>query len=187
MADNFHFDLTGVALETGLEIAFGGRRKMVGWYVQEPGDAPRCRSYQSMQDALVKAELIEPITEEEVKRLRGKTEHGRLAHKVTWSMHEDGWELRPIARRDPAVPRMVLFWSDFDSKSVIQKLPAPMTAAEAAPFIKSWLATVSAGSQPDHDGDNEVGVRVYNEAWTHIGSWHSAFCAVEPVWLMYGK
>lgn len=80
--------------------------------------------------------------------------------------------------------RLVLFWAEHDQMS---KLPAPMTAEQVEPFVKAWLGAADYGRQPDHDGDNGKGWRVYNEAWGHVaGSWE-AFVAIEPVWLMYGK
>lgn len=172
MSDNFHFDLTGVPLETALGIAFGSSRRMVGWYVEPPGK----RLAKSL-DALARVVALHEI----------ETEGRRLANRAASSLRQEGWELRPVVHRDLSVPRMVLFWADFDGKDVMQKLPAPMGVAEAVPFVKSWLGSADYGHEPDHDGDNSKGCRVYNEAWTHIGQWHAAFAAIEPVWLMHGK
>jgi hypothetical protein len=83
---------------------------------------------------------------------------------------------------------MVFFWSDYEKVPGYQPLPFPFKAADAADFAGKWLKhTASYGSEPDHDGDNSPGWRVYNEAWTHVNGWHSAFCAVRPVWMMNGK
>lgn len=49
------------------------------------------------------------------------------------------------------------------------------------------IAHADYGRQPDHDGDNEKGWRLYNETWGMVGGDHSAFAAVEPAWAMYGK
>lgn len=188
MADNFHFDLTGVPLETCLDIAFGSYRKLVGWHVEQRGDGPLCGSRQAMQNALVTAKLVEePPEVDKKKHTVGTTDLSRTLQQVSTSLRRDGWELRAIVKRDPSVPRMVLFWSDFDGKNYMQRLPAPMTATETVPFVKAWLGSANYGHEPDHDGDNTKGWRVYNESWGHIGQWHSAFAAIEPVWLMHGK
>lgn len=70
----------------------------------------------------------------------------------------------------------------------VQKLPYPMQGKALIEFAWHWLETAADyGRQPDHDGDNEKGWRVYNEAWGHVGSSVYAFVAVAPVWAMYGK
>lgn len=80
--------------------------------------------------------------------------------------------------------RLVLFWTKHDAMTA---LPAPMNAEEAESFVKAWLGAADYGSQPDHDGDNSKGWRVYNEAWGHVAGMYQAFVAIEPTWLMYGK
>lgn len=141
MPDNFHFDLTGVPLDTCLKIAFDSTpgKKAVAWAVQEAFTADPNKS----------------------------------------------WE--KSSRR-----RLILFWHENAKKDGgdcdVQMLPAPMDVEAAVPFVKSWLRAENYGGQPDHDGDNGQGWRVYNEAWTKIeraGSY--SFVAIEPVWLMYGK
>lgn len=80
--------------------------------------------------------------------------------------------------------RLVLFWHESGGGT---PLPAPMDAEAAIPFIKAWLAEADYGKQPDHDGDNGKGWRIYNEAWGHVARNHYAFVAIEPEWIMYGK
>lgn len=65
--------------------------------------------------------------------------------------------------------------------------PAPLTAEQAVETVKSWLNTADYGNQPDHDGDNGRGWRIYNESWGHVDGMWQAFVAIEPAWLMYGK
>jgi hypothetical protein len=66
-------------------------------------------------------------------------------------------------------------------------LPYPMDVAMLSAFVWGWLGTVERGREPDHDGSNGKGWRVYNEAWGHVGGNHRAIVAVQPAWAMYGK
>jgi len=67
-------------------------------------------------------------------------------------------------------------------------LPFKLDAVGAADFVTRWLAEAKYPSEPDHDGDNGKGWRVYSGSWghPHSGNW-SSFVAVQPAWAMYGK
>jgi hypothetical protein len=80
--------------------------------------------------------------------------------------------------------RLVLYWTDSPKAT---KLPFPMTLEQAADFAAGWLEHADYGSEPDHDGDNGKGWRLYCEGWGHVDRDHCAFAAVQPVWAMYGK
>jgi hypothetical protein len=73
-----------------------------------------------------------------------------------------------------------------DPDSVISKLPYPMDVNAATQFAWFWLQSSAAAPclepEPDHDGDNKVGWRVYSE----VGE-SQALLAVQPIWAMYGK
>lgn len=62
-----------------------------------------------------------------------------------------------------------------------------MTPADATAFAKGWLRDVDMGREPDHDGDNGRGFRVFTEAWGKVAGHTYAICAIEPVWACYGK
>lgn len=96
---------------------------------------------------------------------------------------EWGQKYEPGAQIDV---RMVLYWSDQNVKD-LNRFPAVMGPDELETIIRAWLSERHYGPQPDHDGDNDKGWRVYNEGWTHVSGEWQAFAAVEPVWLMYGK
>ncbi len=81
---------------------------------------------------------------------------------------------------------LVLYWSD-SNVTGINKFPSPLTAEQVEPMILQWLKDADYGNQPDHDGDNDKGWRVFNEAWGHINSEWQSFVAIQPIWLMYGK
>jgi hypothetical protein len=136
MADNFHFDLTGVPLDKSLEIAFMG--------------APGNRTYGW-------AEIpVDPTNK---------------SHEAVWGASKTG-------------KRLVFYWSTTVN---MNPFPAPLSYEDVVPFVKAWLKAADYGQQPDQDGDNGKGCRVYNEAWGHVAGDHYAFVAIEPVWLMYGK
>lgn len=65
--------------------------------------------------------------------------------------------------------------------------PFKMDAIGAADFARRWLAEQDYGPQPDHDGSNTKGWRVYNEMWGHVDGMWTAICAVQPVWAWHGK
>lgn len=80
---------------------------------------------------------------------------------------------------------LVLCWSEHSSG--MTPLPAPMNAEEAVVFVRSWLRSVPYPKEPDHDGSNSKGWRVYNEKWGHVRGGHYDFVAIEPTWLWHGK
>lgn len=84
---------------------------------------------------------------------------------------------------------MVLFWTEPTQslKHNAQKLPYKMDPIAAIDFVWNWLKTADYEQQPDHDGDNGKGWRIFNEAWGHVKSEWAAICAIQPVWAMYGK
>src|SRR5690349_24893058 len=46
--------------------------------------------------------------------------------------------------------------------------------------LEAWLAEADYGPQPDHDGDNSKGWRIYNEAWGHVDNLWGAIVAIQP-------
>lgn len=83
-----------------------------------------------------------------------------------------------------ATKRLVLFWADHPTMT---RFPAQMNATQAEPFILAWLGEAAYGREPDHDGDNSKGFRIYNEDWGHAAGHWEAFMSVEPIWLLHGK
>lgn len=91
------------------------------------------------------------------------------------------WKVDSVAN----TPRLILYWTPSSTATL---LPAPLSEVEAiSAFVKSWLMWTDYGSEPDHDGHNTKGWRVYNESWGSVNHEWEAFVAIEPVWLMYGK
>ena len=98
---------------------------------------------------------------------------------VGWSTHE----------RTEADPQRIVFY-EFEAPEVKGYAPLPFAAGgeHLAFLIEGWLqAKACYGKEPEHDGDNGRGFRLYNEGWGHVdGNWQ-AFMAVSPAWAMYGK
>lgn len=66
--------------------------------------------------------------------------------------------------------------------------PSPMPVDFVATMIHEWLKTAEYPEEPDHDGSNDRGWRLYKEAWGRINKFgHGSIGAVEPMWIEYGK
>jgi hypothetical protein len=93
--------------------------------------------------------------------------------------------------REPKPLRLVFYDNRYKSSEPEggdqTALPFTLDAAGAADFAARWLAEADYGKQPDHDGDNGRGWRLYNESWGHVDGHFSAIIAVAPNWAMYGK
>lgn len=83
-------------------------------------------------------------------------------------------------------PRLVLAWTDAGEGWT--PLLAAAGPQQAAAMIQQWLDERDYGPEPDHDGSNGRGFRVYNDAWGHVNPYGwPAFVAVQPNWAWYGK
>ncbi len=89
-----------------------------------------------------------------------------------------------VGYRIDAEKGMIFYWSI--SKNMTP-FPFKMDAEGAAHFVLRWLKEADYGQEPDHDGHNGRGWRLYNEDWGHISNEWQAFVAIQPVWAMYGK
>lgn len=110
--------------------------------------------------------------------IKGDLEKGR----------KGAWE----ASKEPSGPRgdrLAFFWST--PKGEINDAAHPFIVKPSnltlALMIDAWLTETEFPQQPDHDGSNSRGWRIYNETWGHVeGSFYGCF-AVEPRWQMHGK
>lgn len=93
---------------------------------------------------------------------------------------EEGYRKAPAKKK-----RLVFMWVEGGDDAI--KLPFKLDAAGAADFARRWLAEADYGREPDHDGDNGKGWRLYNEGWGHVDGEYQGFIAVTPQWAMYGK
>lgn len=76
-------------------------------------------------------------------------------------------------------PTLILYWHEHSGGT---PLPYAMGELSTLPFIQGWLNDVDYGRQPDHDGSNGKGWRVF-----HIPDYSYSFVAIQPVWAWYGK
>lgn len=86
---------------------------------------------------------------------------------------------------------MLLFWHDDESfKPRPTPLPYKMKDEVLVSFVWHWLEDYwenDPHSEPDHDGSNSHGWRVFNEEWGHVAGSHYGVVGVQPVWAMHGK
>ncbi len=83
--------------------------------------------------------------------------------------------------------KIVLYWVMPENGHTVSKLPYAMTKEQIAEFTYGWLQSVEYPEQPDHDGSNSKGWRIYNEDWGHVDDRWEAYAAIKPVWAMHGK
>ncbi len=102
-----------------------------------------------------------------------------LAVRLAFSQNKStvGWRVLPTHG-------LVLFWVKTEG---INLFPASLDAEGAADMAWRWLKEADYGPEPDHDGSNSRGWRIYNEDWGHVADSYQAICAVQPEWVMHGK
>lgn len=81
-------------------------------------------------------------------------------------------------------PTLIMLWGN---ETGTEKLPFPLNLDGTIQFVKGWLKDVEYGHQPDHDGSNGRGWRLFTENWGHVAGFRCAIVAAQPVWAMYGK
>jgi hypothetical protein len=96
-------------------------------------------------------------------------------------------DAEPATERVPYKPRRLVFLWTAATQLGTQELPFKLDAAGAVEFARRWLNEQDFGREPDHDGDNKRGWRVYNEAWGRVDNQYQGFIAIAPAWAMYGK
>lgn len=81
---------------------------------------------------------------------------------------------------------LILHWHGDDKES--KELPYPLRVDEAINFVSGWLENAgNPGKEPDHDGDNGAGWRVFTEYWGNVGDASYSILAIQAAWAMYGK
>jgi hypothetical protein len=89
-----------------------------------------------------------------------------------------------LKQDEGGIPTLVLLWCEEHHET---PLPFFLDLEGSIQFVKKWLEVVDYGKQPDHDGDNKRGWRLFTEEWGHVAKHHGAIVAVQPAWAMYGK
>jgi hypothetical protein len=108
------------------------------------------------------------------------------AMRLAFSQHSKATHYAIREADDKKPRRIVFFWAESVAKGAAP-FPFKMDAEGCADFAWRWLSEVDFGSEPDHDGDNGKGWRVYNEGWGHVDGEWAGIIAVAPEWAMYGK
>jgi hypothetical protein len=108
------------------------------------------------------------------------TSHGTESFKIAMNLLEHN---KVVGYREDG-NNLILYWAESPKMT---KLPFPMTISQASDFVLGWLEHANYGEEPDHDGHNRHGWRIFNESWGHIGGEWQAFVVIEPVWAEFGK
>lgn len=188
MSDNFHFDLTGVDHNLAMQVAFSHNRAATHWF--ETPALPR---------PINGANKAHSFIWDKYKEAYPKASHESWPQNVPprfvlcWTKPSDktvqpagisrGWSMgwTSVERNRPDLIGRAI---DIE----VNAFPGKGIGHEAVwPFIEAWLKEADYGSQPDTDGHNSKGWRIFNEGWGHVCGMWQAFVAIEPEWLTYGK
>lgn len=105
------------------------------------------------------------------------------ATNVYWGNPTSHHEVR-LEPDDTGVPTLILFWT---AASGAEQFAYPHDLERTNEFVKGWLKSVEYGPEPDHDGDNGKGWRVFTDFWGQIAGASSSIVGIQPAWAMYGK
>lgn len=120
----------------------------------------------------------------------GKATHYKVAKyvdKKTYYLDDSGKTTGHSVKMeedDKGVPTLILLWHEECSAL---PLPYHYDLEASTGLVEGWLKSVDYGREPDHDGYNEKGWRIFTERWGHVAGHHYAIVAVQPSWAMYGK
>lgn len=80
---------------------------------------------------------------------------------------------------------LVFYWV---TAHEVQMLPFELDVKGMIDFTTRWLGVnPPVRPEPDHDGDNGKGFRIWCDSWGHVNSEYQAFVAIKPEWACYGK
>lgn len=79
---------------------------------------------------------------------------------------------------------LILLWGE--ERGAVQ-LPFPLNLERAIEFVAGWLGEAKYGPQPDHDGSNGKGWRLFNGPWGHVVGHHCGIVGVQTCWMIYPK
>lgn len=84
------------------------------------------------------------------------------------------------------ITTLILYRFNDDNAQTLS-LPFELDTENMITFIRQWLNKVEYPGQPDHDGDNAKGWRIFTDAWGHVDHSYCAIIGIQPKWAMYGK
>jgi hypothetical protein len=113
-----------------------------------------------------------------------KTPNGAASYTIRDPVEIEDWRgkfSRPL--------RLIFFWSLYPLTEDIDMFAFSngLSAEEAADFARRWLEQIDYGPEPDHDGSNTKGFRIYNERYGHVDDSSYGTVAITPEWIEYGK
>lgn len=115
---------------------------------------------------------------------------GKATHWAGFDMKFKGVEWYSRDRPGTKRPTLVFYWID-PKLDDATPFPAPIKPKEAVAMVGVWMEGLKEGNrfpqEPDHDGSNGEGYRIFCEQWGHVNDNHYAIVAVQPTWAMYGK
>jgi hypothetical protein len=108
----------------------------------------------------------------------------RLREKVSYYGKPTDWHDLGYEEDPDGTPTLILLWS---AEKDAPALPYAMDRKQAAQFVLGWLGQADYGSEPDHDGDNDRGWRVFTDKCGHVVGHQYGIVGVQPAWAQYGK
>jgi hypothetical protein len=120
----------------------------------------------------------------------GQVTHYKLVHlaeKTDYYLTESDIGKPHVTKlvEDPSGKITLILFEREERGSIV--LPYPHDFKQTVNFVTGWLRIADYGPQPDHDGVNQKGWRVFNQQWGLIAGHNFAILAVQPKWAMYGK
>ncbi len=120
--------------------------------------------------------------------------HNCAGDRVThWSVRHLCTPTNPAAKPawvdapgDGTTPVLVLYWHA-PERGDHTAFPWPHDVEAATRCAWGWLENQDFGEQPDHDGDNGQGFRVFVDPWGQVAGSSYAVVGVTLAWAMYGK
>ena len=86
---------------------------------------------------------------------------------------------------DPdGLPTLIFFWREEVGS---MQLDQPLNHIQSTIHALKWLSKANYPKEPDHDGTNKRGWRVFNGNWGGVMRSSCSIIAIQPEWLMYGK
>lgn len=79
---------------------------------------------------------------------------------------------------------LILLWNEEEGST---PFPSKLGLDQTIAVVTGFLDEVEPGNQPDHDGNNSIGFRVFNEDWGHVGGSPYGIVGIQPCWMMHGK
>ena len=115
----------------------------------------------------------------------GKATHYKVMKLKTETKYYPNHHTTRNIESPDGVDTLILLWNG--DKDAI-KLPFPLKLENVTDFVIGWLENeADYGKEPDHDGDNGKGWRVFNEDWGHVADYTYSIIGIQPEWAMYGK